>query len=46
MTHEFSLVLALKIGALVSETISRRMNRHNFYDAVNYSVSNQASFWR
>ena len=34
MTHEFSLVPALMIGALVSETISRRMNRHNFYDAL------------
>ena len=34
MTHEFSLVPALMIGALVSETISRRMNRHSFYDAL------------
>jgi CIC family chloride channel protein len=34
MTHEFSLVPALMLGALVSETISRRMNRHNFYDAL------------
>jgi CIC family chloride channel protein len=34
MTHEFSLVPALMIGALVSETISRRMNRRNFYDAL------------
>ena len=34
MTHEFSLVPALMIGALVSETISRRLNRANFYDAL------------
>jgi CIC family chloride channel protein len=34
MTHEFSLVPALMIGALVSETISRRMNRLSFYDAL------------
>ena len=34
MTHEFSLVPALMIGALVSETISRSMNRHSFYDAL------------
>ncbi len=34
MTHEFSLVPALMIGALVSETISRRMNEQNFYDAL------------
>jgi len=34
MTHEFSLVPALMIGALVSETISRRMSAKNFYDAL------------
>jgi len=34
MTHEFALVPALMLGALVSQTISRRMNRHNFYDAL------------
>ena len=34
MTHEFSLVPALMIGALVSETISRRLNRHSFYDSL------------
>ena len=34
MTHEFSLVPALMIGALVSVTISRRMNHHSFYDAL------------
>jgi CIC family chloride channel protein len=34
MTHEFSLVPALMLGALVSETISRRLNPNNFYDAL------------
>jgi CIC family chloride channel protein len=34
MTHEFSLVPALMVGALVSQMISRRMNRENFYDAL------------
>lgn len=34
MTHEFALVPALMLGALVSQTISRRMNRHNFYEAL------------
>jgi CIC family chloride channel protein len=34
MTHEFSLVPALMLGALVSQTISRRMNRENFYEAL------------
>jgi CIC family chloride channel protein len=34
MTHEFSLVPALLIGALVSHSISRRMNHDNFYDAL------------
>ncbi len=34
MTHEFSLVPALMIGALVSETISRRLNRLSFYDSL------------
>jgi CIC family chloride channel protein len=34
MTHEFSLVPALMIGALVSETISRSMNRLGFYDSL------------
>lgn len=34
MTHEFSLVPALMIGALVSQAIRRRMNRHNFYEAL------------
>ena len=34
MTHEFSLVPALMLGALVSQAISRRMNRENFYDEL------------
>lgn len=34
MTHEFSLVPALMIGALVSETISRSLNRLSFYDSL------------
>jgi chloride channel protein, CIC family len=34
MTHEFSLVPALMLGALVSQTISRKMNPENFYDAL------------
>ena len=34
MTHEFALVPVLMIGALVSQAISRKMNRQNFYDAL------------
>ncbi|MGH8022196.1 MAG: CBS domain-containing protein, partial [Limisphaerales bacterium] len=34
MTREFSLVPALMIGALISQTICRRMLRENFYDAI------------
>ena len=34
MTHEFSLVPALMIGALISQAIARRMTRENFYDAI------------
>jgi CIC family chloride channel protein len=34
MTHEFSLVPALMIGALVSQAIARRMTHQNFYDAI------------
>jgi len=34
MTHEFALVPALMIGALVSQTISRKMSRESFYDAL------------
>ena len=34
MTHEFALVPALMLGALVSQALSRRFLRHNFYDAI------------
>lgn len=34
MTHEFALVPALMLSALVSQAISRRLSRHNFYDAL------------
>ncbi len=34
MTHEFALVPALMIGALISQAVARRMTRKNFYDAV------------
>ncbi|MEI9865004.1 MAG: chloride channel protein [Limisphaerales bacterium] len=34
MTQKFSLVPALMLGALVSQAIARRMNAHNFYDAL------------
>lgn len=34
MTHEFGLVPALMLTALISQTISRRMLSHNFYDAL------------
>jgi CIC family chloride channel protein len=34
MTRQFSLVPALMIGALVSQAVSRKMNRENFYEAV------------
>ncbi|MGO8926381.1 MAG: chloride channel protein [Limisphaerales bacterium] len=34
MTHQFSLVPVLMIAALVSQAVSRKMNRENFYDAL------------
>ncbi len=34
MTHEFALVPVLMLGALVSQTISRRLARENLYEAV------------
>jgi CIC family chloride channel protein len=34
MTHQFSLVLPLMLGVLVSLAISRRMMHANFYEAV------------
>ena len=34
MTHEFALVPALLVGALISQTISRALLTHNFYEEV------------
>jgi CIC family chloride channel protein len=34
MTHEFSLVPALMVGALVSQAVARSLTSHNFYEAV------------
>ncbi|HNQ87535.1 MAG TPA: chloride channel protein [Verrucomicrobiota bacterium] len=34
MTHEFGLVPALMLGALVSQAISHRLLQHSFYDAL------------
>ena len=34
MTHEFSLVPALMLGALVSQAVSRKLTRHNFYEEI------------
>ena len=34
MTHEFALVPALMVAALISQAISRRMTHHNFYEAL------------
>jgi len=34
MTHEFSLVPVLMIGALISQAIGRRMLHENFYDEI------------
>jgi chloride channel protein, CIC family len=34
MTHQFSLVLPLMLGALVSQSISRRLMHANFYEAI------------
>ncbi len=34
MTHQFALVPALMLGALVSQSISRKMNKISFYDAL------------
>lgn len=34
MTHQFSLVLPLMLGVLVSQAISRRMMNSNFYEEV------------
>lgn len=34
MTHEFSMVPALMLGALVSQAVSRRFSKHSFYEAI------------
>jgi len=34
MTHQFSLVPVLMIAALISQAVSRKLNRENFYDAL------------
>ncbi len=34
MTHEFSLVPALMLGALVSQAVSRKLNPLSFYDSL------------
>ena len=41
MTQEFSLVPALMLGALISQTIARRMNAHNFYDELLHQDGHQ-----
>jgi len=34
MTHQFSLVPALMLGALVSQAVRRRITKHNFYETI------------
>jgi CIC family chloride channel protein len=34
MTHEFSLVPSLMLGALVSQAVSRKLSRYNFYEEI------------
>jgi CIC family chloride channel protein len=34
MTHEFALVPALMVTALISQAISRKLVHHNFYEAI------------
>jgi len=34
MTHEFALVPGLMLGALVSQAISVRLNKHSFYEEI------------
>ena len=34
MTHEFSMVPALMLGALVSQAVSRRLAKHSFYEGI------------
>jgi CIC family chloride channel protein len=34
MTHDFALVPALMLGALVSQTVCRKLNRQSFYEEI------------
>lgn len=34
MTHQFSLVPALMIGALISQAVRRRLTQYNFYEGI------------
>jgi chloride channel protein, CIC family len=34
MTHQFALVPGLMLGALVSQTVARRLTAYNFYEAI------------
>ncbi len=34
LTHQFELVPALMLGTLISQSVSRRMNQHNFYEEI------------
>jgi len=44
MTHEFSLVPALMLGALVSQAISLKMNRLSFYEEILEQDGHQLEF--
>jgi len=41
MTHEFALLPALMIGTLVSQAISRKLAKENFYDALLHQDGHQ-----
>ncbi len=41
MTHEFALVPALMIGTLVSQAISRKLEKQNFYEALLHQDGHQ-----
>ncbi|MDA7916069.1 chloride channel protein [Verrucomicrobia bacterium] len=34
LTHQFELVPALMLGTIVSQSVARRMNKHNFYEQI------------
>ena len=40
MTHDFALVPALLVGALISQTVSRAFLHHNFYEQVLHDDGN------